>query len=71
MTEIKEDSIVITIDTAGSPQEYYQDALVNLVQVLKMQDASYGDTTNAQFYLLDLIQNMVEIKHEPCKNQVA
>jgi hypothetical protein len=61
MVSFKEKSLVIEIRTGTDPQEYYRESLSSLLQLMKMQNESFGgDLGRYNYYLLDMLQNMVE-----------
>ena len=61
MVIFKENSLVIEIKTGADPEEYYRNSLSSLLQIMKMQDESFGgDLGRYNYYLLDMLQNMVE-----------
>lgn len=62
MTTIKKDVLIIEIPTGGASEEYYKACVFSIIQLLKMQDNEVD--AQCQYYLLDLLQHLVQVEHK-------
>jgi hypothetical protein len=59
MVRFEEKGMVITIPHAD--RETHRNYLDAIIQVMKMKDSMNGETSNIDYWVLDLLQNMVSV----------
>ncbi|MGY6521996.1 MAG: hypothetical protein ACXIUD_09725 [Mongoliitalea sp.] len=59
MVRFEEEGMVIFIPKADV--ESHRNYLDSIIQVMKMKDTNSGDTGEVDYWMLDLLQNMVQI----------